>query len=208
MTGRILPREDGFTLIEALASLAILGMVSAMLVAGVGGGRRVWERLEQTAATGESVEMAQSVLRDRLERAYPATRYDASAPYVDFEGQTSQAVFLGPASAAADSPIVRQTLTLSPAGELILTHEGSRTRLLTGVRSLDIAYFGPWSLDPRPGWRTRWESLPEPPRLVRVRLTFQPDDRRVWPELLVRPAADIGAACLLNRATGRCRGAL
>ena len=199
-------RQDGFTLIEALASLAILGLVSAMLVAGVGGGRRVWERLEQNAATGESVEMAQSVLRDRLERAYPATRYDASAPYVDFEGQAAQAVFLGPASPATDSPIVRQTLSLSPAGELLLSHDGSRTALLAGVRSMELSYFGPWSLDPRPGWRERWESLPEPPRLVRVRLAFQPGDRRVWPELLIRPAADVGAACLLNRATGRCRG--
>ena len=199
-------RQDGFTLIEALVSLAILGLVSAMLMSGVGGGQRVWERLERDAATGEAIDLAQATLRSRLERAYPATRYDASAPYVDFEGDPAQAEFLGPTSPASDGQIVRQTLSLSPKGELLLTHGAIRTVILTNVRSLDLAYFGPWSIDPRPAWRDRWDSLPEPPRLIRIRVIFQPDDRRLWPDLLIRPAADVGAACLLDRATGRCRG--
>jgi hypothetical protein len=74
------------------------------------------------------------------------------------------------------------------------------------VKSLELSYFGVSSIDPAPRWQDSWESLPEPPKLIRLRVAFQSGDRRVWPELLVRPAADVGVACLLDKTTRRCRG--
>src|SRR5215467_5849835 len=89
-------REAGYTLIELLASLIILAMVSVMMFQGISTGRRIWERADIANARGESISGAQMLLRARIERSYPATRYDKIPTYADFWGAANGVAFLSP----------------------------------------------------------------------------------------------------------------
>jgi general secretion pathway protein J len=209
----------GFALVEALASLVVVGMIGLMLMAGVTTGRRVWERIDTREAVGESIDAAQTILRDRLEQAFPQTLYDENPPYVDFRGAAEQLVFLAnPPQSQRPAPLRRYTLSLDTAGELVLSSTSdaaapdravvSREVLLRGVRQLDLAYFGVFQLDTARRWRPIWFSDPSLPELVRVRLAFEPGDQRQWPDLIIRPRATIDSACLLNSVTHHCKGRL
>ena len=90
-------RAAGYTIVEMLVSLIIIGMASAMMLSGLGTGRRVWERADVADAAGEAVSGTQMLLRARLERAFPATRYDKVPTYADFDGLADKVVFLVPA---------------------------------------------------------------------------------------------------------------
>jgi prepilin-type N-terminal cleavage/methylation domain-containing protein len=211
-------RDRGFTIIELLVSLVILSMLTLMIITGLGSGRRVWERMDQNALALETVEGAQTLLRDRIERTYGATRYDTAAPYADFRGLSNRLNFLAPPPEVARPQALRRyDLSLGAAGDLILSswsdvaadpdHPAiTSVVVLRGVQAMDIAYFGVAPPDNTPRWRPAWIEQPAPPRLVRVRLAFASGDHREWPDMIVKPAADVDIRCILDIATGRCGG--
>lgn len=210
-------RTAGFALIEALASLVIVGMLGVMLVQGVATGRQVWARLDTRAAALEAVEGAQTVLRGRFEQLYPATLFGGGEEQIDFQGGPESVTFLAPpAQAVRPAPLRRYRLDLTPGGDLVLSSRPdvatprdlgiARQVLLTGVRQLDLAYFGGEGPDPTPRWRPDWLAQPVPPQLIRVRIAFEPGDPRPWPDLIVHPLTTIDAGCILSAATSHCRG--
>ncbi len=209
--------DAGYTLIELLASLIILAMVSVMMLSGITAGRRVWERADIANAQGESISGAQILLRERLERAYPATRYDKIPTYADFFGIENGISFLSPPrDINAPSGLVRYTLMLAPNGDLVLqTHSdlaidpkapGVPLLLLHNVQQLDIAYYGVAPPDKDPAWHDQWQLRPTLPLLMRVRVQFPPEDTRAWPDLLIKPFAMVDTMCVLTVMTGKCRG--
>lgn len=210
--------DAGLTIVELLVSLVILAMISLMIVAGVSTGRRVWERLDERAVAVESVEGAQTMLRARIERAYGATRFDQAQPYADFSGQTTRLDFLAePTELERPQALRRYDLALGVNGDLLLSswsdvaadpdHPAITTQLvLKGVQGLELAYFGAAPPDLTPRWRPQWDHQPALPRLIRVRVAFPRGDRRVWPDLIVKPAADVDVRCILDVATGHCLG--
>jgi general secretion pathway protein J len=207
----------GFALIEALANLVIVGLLGVMLIQGVTTGRRVWARLDTRSAAFEAVEGAQSALRGRLEQLFPATLYTLGEARVDMDGGPESLAFLAPpAEALRPAPLRRfrldltggQDLVLSSVSDVALSGERGVNRqvLLTGVRQLDIAYYGAQGPDLAAGWRGTWTGQPLPPDLIRVRIAFEPGDPRWWPDLIVRPRATVDAQCIFSPATGHCRG--
>ena len=211
--------SQGFALVEALASLVIVAMMGLLLVAGLTTGRRVWDRLDTREAAGETLDAAQSLVRDRLEQAYPQTLYDENPPYVDFQGRAQSVVFLAnPPAAQRPAPLRRYTLDVDTGGRLVLSSVSDvgpverqpvkRETLLSGVRQIDLAYFGPAQPDFQHRWRPIWRDNTLLPELVRLRLTFEPNDPRHWADLIVRPRTTIDSACLLNTISHRCKGRL
>ena len=210
-------RADGFALAELLVTLVVLGMIGALIVGGVATGRRVWEHGDAVAAAGEQVVAAENLLRARLERAYPATRYDASAPYSDFDGVAKSVAFLAPdGDAHRPSALRRYTLALNVAGDLVLTSvsdvaDPDNPRpvdivLLRRVETIDLAYFGAAPPDNVPRWRLDWRRQSRLPDAVRLRVQFAQGDRRWWPDLIVHPFATVDLLCTLDLASHRCRG--
>jgi general secretion pathway protein J len=210
-------RDDGFALVESLASLVVVGMISLLIIDGLGAGRRAWERVDAREATIEVIEGAQQTLRDRLEQTFPTTLYDTNPPSIDFLGGRDTLTFIAnPPESARPSALRRYSLGLDTAGELVLasvsdvdpmvTSLARRQVLIRGVRALDIAYFGPAPPDNAPAWREAWTGQPLPPQLIRIRLVFEPGDPRPWPDLMIRPRITIDNACLLNITNHKCRG--
>ncbi|HEX4183567.1 MAG TPA: prepilin-type N-terminal cleavage/methylation domain-containing protein [Caulobacteraceae bacterium] len=216
---RMQPRPDsGFTLIEMLVSLTLMALAAAMMLEGLGSGQRLWAvEAAQTART-ESVEAAQTVLRARIERLHPSTRNDSNGVYTDVEGSNWRLTFTAP-PAESDRPgaMRRYRLSLDERGDLVLGVGLARSEpgaepsftdrtLLRNVGGLDISYFGPGASGGAPQWRPDWTRRATPPELIRIRLLLPPGDRRLWPDLIIRPAATVDAQCIIDPETGECRG--
>lgn len=210
-------RARGFTLVELLVSLAILGLVAVLLMVAIGTGRRVWERMDTASAKVASVEAAQTIVRDRLTRVVPLTRYDASAPYADMDGKSDVLFFIAPASPERQpDALMDYRLSLSTGSDLVLSSTSDIARvknpprddrvLLRNVARIEFAYFGVAPPDNTRRWRDTWYQRASPPVAVRLRLAFARGDARLWPDLIVRPAATVDTQCVLNNQTGQCKG--
>lgn len=216
-------REAGFSLIELLVALAVLGMAAGLLGASLNG---AWFAVDRRGGgTGdETVVAAQRIIRGRLERLSPAVRTDMGEPIVDAQGDRSLLSFsAAPLDRMAPDAIQRFRLMLAPSGDLMIyTASGldSRidlrdrslvgwrpTRLLAGVSDLEFYYYGPDRFSPSDRWQALWVDRPQPPALIRIRLRFASTDRRSWPDLVVRPRATVNTACRISRSTGRCDAA-
>ncbi|MVZ96588.1 prepilin-type N-terminal cleavage/methylation domain-containing protein [Sphingorhabdus sp. IMCC26285] len=213
-------RKNGFTLIELLVALAVLGMAAAMMVATL---NSAWLALPQhrNANEDESVVAAQQILRGRLERLSAAIRLDSSEPIIDTQGDSRILSFAAPPLPRfGPGALQRYRLIVTPAGDLMLYTASSLddridlrdraligwqpNRLLRGVQDVEISYFGPDRFSDSGRWQKFWIDRPQPPALIRIRLTFPQGDRRDWPELVVRPRATVNTACRIQRSSGRC----
>jgi len=204
--------ERGFALVEALASLVVVAMISLMIFEGLGAGGRIWRGVDAHETAAEAVGAAQSLLRERIGNLYPATAHEADVPYVDFEGSPDSVAFLSaPPMAGQPSGLRRYRLVLE-GGNLLLASvsdavpPSERTPvgevLLRGVNHLEIAYFGADAADPTASWRGVWRQEARPPRAVRIRLAFNPGDSRWWPDMIVRVNPTVGSDCAFGP-TGR-----
>jgi general secretion pathway protein J len=212
--------EAGFTLIELLVALGVLSMAAAMLVAAF---NSAWFASKPRASDrdDQSVVTAQYIVRARLERLSAIVRSDSSDPIVDAQGDTRILSFAAsPLPRFAPDALQRYRLIVTPAGDLMLYTASTLddridlrdraligwqpTRLLSGVRELELSYFGPDRFSASGRWQKFWIDRPQPPALVRIRLAFNDGDPRRWPDLIVRPRATVNAACRIQPFSGRC----
>jgi general secretion pathway protein J len=211
-------REAGFTLVEMLVSLTLLALAAGMMLEGLGSGRRLWAGEAARTARGESVEAAQSMLRGKLERLLPTSRFEGATIFADISGGDRQLVFLAPPPDVERPAAARRyRLSLSDQGDLMLGAQPLQVDagpgdvytdqvLLRDVGGLDISYYGPDLAGGAPRWRTEWTRRATPPELVKVKLSLKSGDQRVWPDLIVQPAALIDTLCSVDPTTGSCRG--
>jgi general secretion pathway protein J len=216
---RALRQAAGYTIAEMLVTLLIMGLIGVMMLSGVAAGRRVWEQTDSGSVAAEQLAGAQLLLRQRIERTFPVTSFETLPPTIEFDGESSTVTFIGPPrTAQGPSALRRYKLWLSPKGDLVLssvstvaadpTVADDNLVLISGVQALDVAYFGVYSAlsSDTPGWKLQWVKQVHVPELVRIHVAFEPGDRRVWPDLLIKPRVTIDSQCVFNPATGYCRG--
>ena len=211
-------RDAGFTLVEMLVALTLLALAAGLMFEGLGSGQRLWAGEAARTARGESVEAAQAALRARIEQLRPVTRFAGSAVFADIDGSDRRLAFTAPpADAQRPAAARRYQLTLSEQGDLVLGWAPAQVDagaggdytdqvLLRDVGGLVINYYGPDPTGRAPQWRSDWTQRATPPQLVKIMLAFRSGDRRVWPELIVHPAAAVDTLCSIDEATGSCRG--
>src|SRR5271154_905764 len=112
--------QAGFTLLELLVSLTLLGFLFVLLFGGLRFGTRAWERSDSTSDSTRDVLLAQSIVRREIERACPiAFRVAGSdvAPAIDFSGTATSVMFRGPAPGSLGAAAcTRVTLAIRPDG--------------------------------------------------------------------------------------------
>ena len=160
-------RQAGFTLLELLVGLVVLGFILAGLTQGVRYGRRMWA----DADPGNSHDPPTL-------QGGPARVAFVSALPAGVTGLLGQEADLGLGVDGAHRLVLRWTphLHAQRTGALPPPQEAE---LLRGVDHLDVSYW-------RNGWQGEW-SEPTLPALIRLRIVFGPDDPRHWPDIVVAP---------------------
>lgn len=190
-------REDaGFTLLEIIVALVVLGVLLVTLSQGVHFGFAAWGRQDQTLRTGEALQAADRTLRGLIEQLYPGTERDAAK----LRGRAHAAAFtsslpIGRDGEPAEADI---SLTVDHDGHLLLSWlphlHAQRLQaapaphvvvLLDNVAGLQLSY---WS-DKAKAWSPDWNEnmLPD---LMRVRIEFPAHDARRWPDIVAAPGRE------------------
>lgn len=197
-----LGRQSGFTLLELLVALVVLGLLVIGLTQGVRAGLTMWGgQTRRVAETGE-LDAGARVLRMLLSgiSTLPSGgAFAAAAHPTKLEGRPDSLVFVGDLPTGLGTTR-RANITLELVeGRLVLRWTPHRhelttapepepieTELIRGVEHLDFAYWGSSSADQVGDWQAQWDSF-NVPELIRVRLSFVRGDRRRWPDLIAAP---------------------
>ena len=194
--------QTGFTLLEVLVALVVLGFLVIGLTHGVRAGLKMWgaqaSRIGQTAELDAAARVLRTILTGMV--ASPSAGVNPTAVgNAEIEGGPDSLAFVGDlpdglgASRRADIKIElhqdKLVLRWTPRLHELSTApppEPIETELIGGVEHLDLGYWGAPGPGQPSGWQSRWDGLGIP-ELVRVRLIFAEGDRRRWPDLIAAP---------------------
>lgn len=196
--------QSGFTLVELLVALAVLGLIAVLLSGSVQFGVRAWQALGRRTTGYEATDAVHTVLRHVLEGAQPmplvglgrsgAALYVLGSPTtLDFVGELPDAVSRGGYSDIAllltgDRRLVVRWRRHVRDPRMAAGESASETELLRDVAGIEFSYFSP-ATDRQPGgWHLEWTQPRALPALIRLRLRFRPDDSRGWIDLVIAPA--------------------
>lgn len=212
MTGAPSRREAGFTLTEALVSLAIVALMATLLLGGVTTATLLARNSRSQDMALDEVQAVQTILRDRITLFRPVARLDMPQPMMDSVGTADMFDFYSVQPVGSpDRGIQKFRLMQSSVGDLILYRAPELTdridlrartalgwrpaTLMRGIAGLSISYYGALPGQRERRWRGSWYGASIAPELVRIRVTFPEGDRRVWPDLVIRPAPTVDLAC-------------
>lgn len=185
-------RSDGFTLLELLVALVVIGLLVVSLAQGIHFGLLAWDVEARLTRRNDGFSAVDNVLRRIVEGATPGNEGD-SAPFVG----GSDALQCITALPGGGSGLSQVTLLVGAGHRLVLRSRHymrairlksappiAETELLRGISRIELSY---WRSDS--GWVSTWRS-PDLPSLVRFRLVFASGDERHWPDIVAAPLLD------------------
>ena len=197
-------REDGFTLIEILVSLALLTFIVGLLAGALQFARGTWDaaaKLDRHAGH----DMAEGFLRARLSEAMPLyERAVAGTVRVAFSGTADTLSFVAPApNGPQGAGLYQYKLGLAAgAGRHVLTvglspyvakqaERGAETAgedhaLVTDVKSFTLRYYGRNQQRAQPAWHGTWSRTDILPDLVEIALVHGEGALNIVVELQLR----------------------
>jgi general secretion pathway protein J len=181
-------RQGGFTLLELLVGLVVLGFIMAGLSQATRYGLRATTAQQRLYDGRAELDAVDRTLRLLIGRIDPGNLHSGPA----LVGSAARMTFVS---------ALPESVTGSAAGEanIALGLDGGHTlvihwtahvhatalsppapaaaELLRAVARVEFAYW-------RDGWQESWDQS-QLPRLIRIRLTFPPGDLRHWPDIVI-----------------------
>ena len=199
-------RDSGFTVLELLISLALLGLIMSYLFGAISFGKRAWEEGERVDDL-EAVDLVQKFIERRLAKARTlvVTSEGGAGAELAFEGASDGVRFVAALPGRTEIAGVYEIEIAKQPGDADCTDCGSlavrqslfrpdatafdggdeNRTLLRHVRAVEFRFFGSPNPHLAPAWHDQWIGHQVLPRLVNVRVEFHPGDRRRWRDLVV-----------------------
>jgi general secretion pathway protein J len=215
--------QRGFTLIELVVAVALLGTMMVLMYSGLTFSLRGWDA---GAANGQRIadrRIGENFLRRELSEIFPMRWKDPMVLRLAFEGETQRVRFVSsrPADvtggglslvgieveAGADSRdrslVMRRAMPDDDAKDFGPLDGAKGTVILAGVDSVAFSYFGSENDFTDPKWSDTWTYAGRVPQMVRMRV--RTTEGTVLPEMLVRVNLGEEAGCLENSFQRVCR---
>lgn len=197
-------RARGFTMVELLIVMTLLGLLSLGLVGGLRFGTRAWEAGTRQAAGAGRVELAQNLLRRQLAQPLVAPGGNAEVSGA-FDGDGAQLVFVAPWLAqvgGGGATAFQLSVEESEKGRNLVLRwfpfnaewDGSfpedperRRVIVSGLEEVSFTYYGRTDDQQEADWSDTWRDQRALPNLVAIEGRFLEDAREVWPRLVIAP---------------------
>lgn len=190
-------RQQGFSLLELVVAITLMGLVLVVLYSGLRLGLNGWDSGERLAEASNRLRSVQEFLRRQLAQSMTVyeTNDDRRERFVVFAGRSEGIEFVAPMPARlGQGGLYRMWIEMAD-GQLRLRQrpylpgnpaagEERVNVLLEGVSAMEWAYFGPERDNDQesPRWHADWTSTERRPLLVRLNLTLRGES---WPDLVV-----------------------
>lgn len=195
--------QSGFTLLEAMVALVVLGLVLALAASAMGAFGTARARVNMAADRAGQLALVGDVLRRQVSRALPLTHANGNGDAYLLTASADRLTF-----PLVDTPLPgRGGLTMATLmvrdGQLIWRQErvdrpSYETILAEGDFQFRLSYRGD---DPRQGWVEDWDQPRRWPRLVR--LSIQAAGREM-PAIIIPIRVDTDRGCALSLGEGFC----
>lgn len=178
--------QRGFTLLELLVALAVLGLVVVLLTGGIRFAGRAWDTQQTRIAEQGDLTAVQSLLRSMI------------AAGRGVQGTAGSLQFVGTMPQALERPGLYDIVVTASGGALVMSWQPharpgftppppQQAVLAPGVVSMNIQYYF-WDDKQNSGaWAGTANDPKKPPDLVQIGLALPARDRRVWPPLVIAP---------------------
>ncbi len=207
-------RRAGFTLLELMIALVLLGLLSAVLFGSLRLAGRSTDSGEAKAEAAASMRLAQDFLRTNLEAQHPLRMRKMLAWPLLFAGTRDELHYVSelPARVAggglwfyrlavraddARAPLVLERVVPDLTADAVPGfNDPERNVLAEGIATLTLGYYG---RDPdaatavAPSWRDHWDDPQRLPMLIRIDIV--PKRGAPWPTLYVAPREAPEAGC-------------
>ena len=196
--------QSGFTLLEVLVALTVLGLIMLGLGQGLNFGLTAWTTQARTIAARDELGATERLLRGLIERMEPGAENELPP----LQGHPGAMQFRSTLPVAADLLRFRAAsiaLGVDSAHRLVLRaqpnpHANPLTQsppvieevLLSGLDRIEISYWRRPSREAPSAWLRSW-SANDLPGLIRLRLVFPPGAQRHWPDIVAAPMREPSA---------------
>jgi general secretion pathway protein J len=188
--------RDGFTLLEVIVALVVVGLVLVTLTQGVHFGVLAWRSHTRLAVANGDLNEVDQTLRNLIEAVDPGKDGQDRPTLLAESGAMTFITDLPNAGGSVPSRHVEAMLFVDSGHRLVLrwrplsaaqgdpTPPSRETEILRNVSQVRFAF---WR---RTGdWVSEWRSN-DLPAMVRIHLAFIDDKKRHWPDIVVAPLLD------------------
>ncbi|RFC32854.1 MAG: general secretion pathway protein J [Candidatus Nitrotoga sp. SPKER] len=213
----------GFTLLELLIAMSLLGFILVLLFGGMRLGARSWDAGEIRTENSTHLALLQGFLRRELSQVTPFHWKKKADMNLAFSGQPDNVKLVAPIAVRLGTGglflislelvqdndigqlVMRRAIPDADSVDFTALEKAEKIVLADHVKELSFSYFGVDTKDAEPQWRDQWgnrDTQQRLPYLIRVRVKF--NNGRVWPDLVVAPLIGSDTGCMWDNATNRC----